>query len=64
MSGFGNILRRGKKIFVTKDKGGKYGRCEECNARDLLYKYFDEEKIVWMLCETCVTIFTNDEEEK
>jgi len=64
MSGFGSILKKGKKLFNTKDKGGEWGRCEECNARAILYKYFDEEKQMWMLCEQCITIFTNDEEEK
>ena len=62
MSDFGSILRKGKKIFITKQRGGKFGRCEECNDRSKLYEYLDNEKVIWMLCETCITIFTKDEE--
>ena len=64
MSDFGSILKKGRKIFNTKDKGGRWGRCDECNARALLYEYIDEEKQVWQLCETCTVMFTKDEEEK
>ena len=64
MSSFGSILNKGRKIFITKEKGGKYARCEECNARAKLYEYVDDENIVWKLCETCITIFTNDEEDQ
>lgn len=64
MKDFGSILHKGKKIFKAKDKGGIWkSRCEECNARAKLYEYIDEEKQIWLLCEQCLTIFVNGEEE-
>lgn len=59
---FGNILKRGRKIFNTKDKGGVWGRCEECDERALVYPYNDAEKQVWQLCEECISIMIKDEE--
>lgn len=64
MSDFGTILKRGKKLFVTKDKRGVFGRCEECNSRAKLYDYLDNEKQSWKLCEQCIQTFTKDEEEE
>jgi hypothetical protein len=64
MSDFGSILKRGRKIFNTKNSGGKFDRCEECNARALVYKYLDEENQEWLLCEQCLNTFTKDEEEE
>jgi hypothetical protein len=64
MSDFGNILKRGRKIFNTKNSGGVWGRCEECNARAFLFKYVDEENQTWLLCEQCINTFTKDEEEE
>jgi hypothetical protein len=63
MTNFGSILKKGRKIFITKQKGGSFGRCEECNSRARLFAYTDEEKVIWMLCETCITLFTNEEDK-
>lgn len=63
MGDFGSIMRRGRKMFDMKDKGGTWERCEECNKRALLYKYYDSEDQVWLLCEECITIYTKEEEE-
>jgi hypothetical protein len=60
--GFSDVLRRGKRIFGVKDKGGKWGRCEECDERALLYPYDDKEGQVWMLCEYCLEILAKDDE--
>jgi len=62
MSDFGNILKRGRKMFNTKKNGGKWGRCEECDERALLFPYKDVEKEVWMLCEVCAAEFVKEEE--
>ncbi|MFA5023339.1 MAG: hypothetical protein WC523_00080 [Patescibacteria group bacterium] len=64
MGGFGSILKKGKKIFATKEKSGIWSRCENCNARNLIYEYIDNEKQTWMLCECCISIFAKDEEEE
>jgi hypothetical protein len=61
MSDFIDILKRGKKVFNTKNSIGVYGRCEECNARAVLYKYQDEEGQIWLLCEQCISTFAKDE---
>ena len=63
MADFSTILKKGRKVFSTKEKGYTWARCEECNERARLYEYIDEETQKWMLCEKCITIFTNDEEE-
>lgn len=60
MSDFSDILRRGRKKFTIKDQKGEFGRCEECNARALLYKYVDKEKQTWTLCEKCIETFTKE----
>ena len=53
MANFGDILRKGRKVFNLKDSGGQYGRCEECGEYRLLYDFIDKEKEKWKLCETC-----------
>jgi len=63
MGDFGSILRRGRRMFDMKDKGGKYGRCEECNKRAPLFEYKDVEEQVWTLCEECITMYTKEDEE-
>ena len=63
MSDFSNILRRGRRLFDMKDKGGKWGRCEECDSRALLFPYKDFEEETWMLCELCAADFAKEEEE-
>ena len=62
MTDFGNILKRGRKMFDLKKKGGEWGRCEECDERAQLFPYSDEEKEVWLLCEICATSFVKEEE--
>lgn len=61
MSDFGNILKRGRRMYDMKDQGGDWGRCEECDERRILFPYDDEEKQTWMLCEQCIAIFVKDE---
>ena len=63
MGDFGSIMRRGRKMFEMKDNGGKWGACEECNKRRLLFKYYDSEEELWMLCEECITTYTKEDEE-
>lgn len=60
-SNFGDILRRGRKMHDLKEKGGEWGRCEECDERAICYPYVDERKQIWMLCEECATIFVKDD---
>jgi len=62
MSDFGSILRRGRKMFDLKEKGGTWQRCEECDEMRECYPYVDEKNEVWMLCEECTKIFVKDEE--
>jgi len=62
MSDFGNILRRGRRMFDMKNEGGIWGRCEECDERALLFSYIDDEKETWKLCEICATDFVKEEE--
>jgi len=64
MSDFGNILKKGKKLFSTKANGGHWSRCEECHAMALLFDYVDNEKQVWKLCEQCISSFVKDEDGK
>jgi len=61
MSDFGSILKRGRKMFDMKEKGGSWQRCEECDEMHKCYPYVDERGHVWMLCEECVTEFVKDE---
>lgn len=62
MSDFGTILKRGRKMFDLKDKGGTWQRCEECDEMLECYPYVDEKTEVWMLCENCTKEFVKDEE--
>jgi hypothetical protein len=62
MGNFGDILKRGKKLFDIKSRDGKFDRCEECNARAPVYKYIDEEEQNWMLCETCIKDYIKEDE--
>jgi len=64
MSDFSNILKRGKRAFNTKKIGGKYGRCEECDERRILFPYHDSEDEVWNICEECMNKFIKEEEEE
>lgn len=64
MGDFGSILRRGRKVFEAKDGGGTWGLCEECGKRKLLFKYYDVEKEIWLLCEGCITSYTKEDEEE
>lgn len=61
MSGFGKLLKKGQRRHEIKSSGGKWGRCEECDERTLLYPFDDEKEQVWMLCDRCTEIFVNDE---
>jgi hypothetical protein len=62
MSDFGDIMRRGRKMFDMKSKGGTWNRCEECDTRALCYPYIDEKNEVWVLCEDCTNEFVKDEQ--
>ena len=61
MSSFGDILRRGRKMFKMKNTGGEWQRCEECDERAKCYPYVDEKQQVWMLCEECASVFVKDD---
>jgi len=61
MSDFGSILRRGRRMFDMKNRGGDWGRCEECDDRKIIFPYEDEENQIWMLCEQCMETFIKDE---
>ena len=43
MADFSDILKRGKRMFDLKDKGGKWDRCEECGKRKLCFPYDDDK---------------------
>jgi hypothetical protein len=62
MADFADILRHGKKRFETKDKKGKWGVCEYCDKRRLLFPYRDSKKELWLLCSGCTNIFIKEEE--
>lgn len=62
MADFSNILDRGKRLFSTKNKGGKWTRCEECGERRFCFAYDDDEEETWFLCEECTYSFVKDEE--
>lgn len=61
MSNFNDIMKRGKRMFDMKNKGGTWKRCEECDERALCFSYVDEKNEVWMLCEDCISEFVKDE---
>lgn len=61
MSSFNDIMKRGKRMFDMKNKGGTWDRCEECDKRALCFPYVDEKNEVWTLCEECVSEFVKDE---
>lgn len=60
---FGKLIGKARRRYQTKSRGGKYGRCEQCDERLPLYEYIDERKNVWMLCESCSDVFTDGELE-
>ena len=64
MADFSSILKRGKKSFDAKAKGGKWGKCDECTERRLLFPYHDAEDEVWDVCEECMNTFIKEEEEE
>lgn len=61
MSNFIDILKRGKKRFKVKSKKEKYGKCEFCDRRKLLFLYHDNKKELWSLCDECINIFVKEE---
>lgn len=61
MSGFGSILKRGRKMFNIKDAGGKWQRCEECDEMRKCFNYVDEREEIWVICEECMKEFVKDE---
>ena len=61
MGDFSEIMRRGKRMFDMKRKGGSWERCEECDVRDICYPYLDEKDEVWVLCDECMSEFVKDE---
>lgn len=64
MTGFGTIVERAKRRFGIKSTRGKWGRCEECEERSILYPFDDDKNQVWMLCEDCSNLFVKDEDEE
>lgn len=62
MADFVDIIKRGKKRFKVKDKKGKFGRCEYCDKRNLLFPYRDSKNELWLLCSNCTNIFIEEEE--
>jgi len=54
MGSFGDLLRKGKKRSSIKDNHGKWGRCETCQNRRLLYPYVDAKNQTWQICEFCI----------
>ena len=61
MSGFGDILKQGKKRFDIKKKRGSWGVCDDCANRKYLFSYSDNKKEVWRLCDSCSDSFIKDE---
>lgn len=61
MSDFNDILKRGKRVFDLKDKGGTWGRCEDCGKRSPLFPFEDSDGEIWMFCETCLLDFIKEE---
>ena len=59
---FSRIMRQGQRKFKTKDKHGHYGNCEYCGDRKLMFKYMDNKKELWDLCEICIDVFVEEEE--
>ena len=62
MSNFSDILKKGKKQFQVKDQLGKWGRCDYCDERRLLFTYSDSKSEFWYLCESCSDVFIKEEE--
>ena len=60
MADFGDLLKKGRDMAKLKDKGGKWGRCEECNEMTILYNFIDKENEKWELCEQCSKAFIED----
>ena len=62
MADFADILKHGKKRFQIKDGKGKWGKCDYCDDRHLLFPYHDSKKELWLLCDDCANIFIKEEE--
>lgn len=58
---FSKILENGKKRFETKSNKGKWGRCDYCDQRQLLFPYKDSKKEAWSLCDDCINIFVEED---
>ena len=61
MSGFGNILERGKHKFNSK-QNGRWDKCENCEQRKFVYTYLDKEQAEWTVCEDCLDKLSKEEE--
>lgn len=61
---FNKILKRGKKVFNTKDQRCEWGRCEECCEMAKLYPYVDDQDAEWQFCENCISYYSKEEETK
>jgi len=59
---FNKILKRGKRVFKTKDKRGHWGRCEECFEMSELYLFIDDQDEEWQFCENCISYYSKEEE--
>jgi len=62
MTDFADLLKRGRRMFDMKNKGGKWFNCEECGERRLCFAYDDDKEETWFLCEECASVFIKDEE--
>jgi|GEM_PF-4936636 len=60
MKSFSSILKHAKKMHETKEGGGVWRRCEECDAYKLCYPFKDSKNEVWQLCELCASQFIKD----
>lgn len=59
---FESILRRGQKKFVSRPESKKWGVCEYCDTRCLLFIYQDKKDVEWHLCEGCTDMIIKEEE--
>jgi len=62
MANFADILKHGKKRFQVKSKKSKWGKCDYCDDRYLLFLYRDSKNEIWMLCDECADTFIKEEE--
>ena len=58
---FGKILKQGKRKFNIKNRPSKWGKCEACDVRRMLYAYDGKKRDIWMLCEECLETLIKDE---